>query len=154
MNLKYQEDAIVKGLEIINKHQGVILADVVGLGKSIIATGIAKNLDLNTIVICPPHLIKSWEGYLTSARVPKTVVSRGLIKSAEKSILKKRENLIIIDEAHSFRNDLTSDYLDLHKLCKNNKVMLLSATPFNNKPQDTFNMIKLFQIPTRYQYKQ
>ena len=149
MNLKYQEDAIVKGLEIIKKHQGVILADVVGLGKSIIATAIAKNLDLNTVVICPPHLIKSWEGYLTSARVAKTVVSRGLIKSAEKSLLKKRENLIIIDEAHSFRNDLTSDYLDLHKLCKNNKVMLLSATPFNNKPQDTFNMIKLFQIPTR-----
>ena len=149
MNLKYQEDAIVKGLEVLKKHQGVILADVVGLGKSIIATGIAKNLNLNTIVICPPHLIKSWEGYLTSARVAKNVVSRGSIKSAEKFILNRRENLIIIDEAHSFRNDLTSDYLDLHKLCKSNKVMLLSATPFNNKPQDTFNMIKLFQIPTR-----
>ena len=74
MNLN-TEDAIVKGLETINKHQGVILADVVGLGKSIIA-GIAKNLDLNTIVICPPHLIKSWEGYLTSARVAKLCIKR------------------------------------------------------------------------------
>ena len=60
-----------------------------------------------------------------------------------------RKHLIIIDEAHVFRNDLTTDYTDLHKLCKNNKVVLLSATPFNNKPQDTFNMIKLFQIPTK-----
>ena len=57
---------------------------------------------------------------------------------------KDREHLVIIDEAHVFRNDLTTDYTNLHKLCKNNKVILLSAN--NNKPQDTFNMIKLFQI--------
>ena len=44
-NVKYQEDAIVKGINILKKHQGVIIADVVGLGKSIIAMAIAKNLD-------------------------------------------------------------------------------------------------------------
>jgi superfamily II DNA or RNA helicase len=148
-NVKYQEDAIVKGINILEKHQGVIIADVVGLGKSIIAMAIAKNLNLNTITICPPHLIDLWEDYLTTALVPKNVVSRGSIENAFRHERKSSENLIIIDEAHTFRNDLTTDYSLLHKLCQNNKVMLLSATPFNNKPQDIFNMIKLFQIPTK-----
>ena len=148
-NIKYQEDAILKGLEIINKHEGVIIADVVGLGKSIIGSAIAKNLGLTTIVICPPHLQNAWEDYMNLAQIPSNVVSRGKITEAFKFIKKGRQHLIIIDEAHVFRNDLTTDYTDLHKLCKNNKVVLLSATPFNNKPQDTFNMIKLFQIPTK-----
>ncbi len=148
-NIKYQEDAILKGLEIINKHDGVIIADVVGLGKSIIGSALAKNLGLTTIVICPPHLQTAWEDYMNLAQIPSNVVSRGRIPEAFKFIKKDRKHLIIIDEAHVFRNDLTTDYTDLHKLCKNNKVVLLSATPFNNKPQDTFNMIKLFQIPTK-----
>ena len=63
--------------------------------------------------------------------------------------------MIIIDEAHKFRNDETADYLKLYQIChgsgsgKPNKVLLLSATPFNNHPKDTFSLIKLFQIPTR-----
>jgi len=148
-NIKYQEDAILKGIDIIKKHQGVIIADVVGLGKSIIGSAIAKNLGLTTIIICPPHLQDTWEDYMNLAQISSNVVSRGRIPDAFRFLQKDREHLIIIDEAHIFRNDLTTDYTDLHKLCKNNKVVLLSATPFNNKPQDTFNMIKLFQIPTK-----
>lgn len=148
-NIKYQEDAILKGIDIIKKHQGVIIADVVGLGKSIIGSAIAKNLGLTTIIICPPHLQDTWEDYMNLAQISSNVISRGRIPDAFRFLQKDREHLIIIDEAHIFRNDLTTDYTDLHKLCKNNKVVLLSATPFNNKPQDTFNMIKLFQIPTK-----
>ena len=59
------------------------------------------------------------------------------------------EKLIIIDEAHKYRNELTKDYDDLKKLCSDNKVLLLTATPFNNKPQDIFAMIRLFQIPAK-----
>ncbi len=148
LDVKYQEDAIVKGLNILKKHQGVIIADVVGLGKSIIASAIAKNLNLNTIVICPPHLQDQWKEYKTATLFPGEIESRGKI---EKCLEYERpgENLIIIDEAQSFRNDLTNDYSLLHKLCQGNKVILLSATPFNNKPQDIFNLIKLFQIPTK-----
>ena len=77
------------------------------------------------------------------------VISRGKIKSTFKHERQGDENLIIIDEAHYYRNDLTADYADLHMLCAKNKVILLTATPFNNKPEDVFNMIKLFQIPTK-----
>ena len=149
LDIKYQEDAILKGLDIINKHQGVIIADVVGLGKSVIASAIAKNLNLNTIIISPPHLVDGWEDYKTITMIQGSVISRGKIEDAFRRERASSENLIIIDEAHSFRNDLTNDYALLHQLCQNNKVILLSATPFNNKPQDIFNMIKLFQIPTK-----
>ena len=147
LNIRYQTDAISRGLEIISKHSGVIIADVVGLGKSIIATAIAKNLGLNTIVICPPHLKEAWENYTTQAQLSCNVITRGKIKDSFR--FERSENLIIIDEAQYYRNDLTQDYTNLHKLCKNNKVILISATPFNNKPQDIFNMTKLFQVPSR-----
>ena len=75
-NIKYQEDAILKGIEIIKKHQGVIIADVVGLGKSIIGSAIAKNLGLTTIIICPPHLEEIWKDYMNLAQIPSNVVSK------------------------------------------------------------------------------
>ncbi|MGC8728111.1 MAG: phospholipase D-like domain-containing protein [Elusimicrobiales bacterium] len=57
INLEYQNDAVKFGVETVQKHNGMIIADVVGLGKSIIASAIAHNLNKDTIVICPPHLI-------------------------------------------------------------------------------------------------
>ena len=62
-NLKYQTDAVQMALNALDKHNGAIVADVVGLGKSVIASTIARNMKLRTIVICPPHLYKQWEGY-------------------------------------------------------------------------------------------
>lgn len=148
-NLKYQIDAIRKTLDIIQTHNGVIVADVVGLGKSIIASAVANNLNLKTIVIAPPHLIPQWEDYRFDFRFNARVYSSGKIEQAVSENSHDEEKLIIIDEAHKYRNELTEDYANLHQLCQRNKVMLLSATPFNNRPQDIFSMIKLFQIPTR-----
>ena len=148
-NLKYQIDAIQKTLDIIQTHNGVIIADVVGLGKSIIASAVANNLNSKTIIIAPPHLKKQWEDYRFEFRFNARVYSSGKIEQALDENSDDEEKLIIIDEAHKYRNELTEDYANLHQLCQRNKVMLLSATPFNNRPQDIFSMIKLFQIPTR-----
>ena len=78
------------------------------------------------------------------AGVPGVVISRGKITDTFRFERPNDDNTIIL--MTHYRNDLTIDYGDLHKLCAKNKVILLSATPFNNKPQDIFNMIKLFQI--------
>ena len=153
-NYKYQKDAIAKGLDILHKHNGVLIADVVGLGKSIIASAIAANLNLRAIVICPPHLKEQWADYLLMFKISGKVYSSGKILEALEEET-PGEKVIIIDEVHKFRNEETRDYLNLYQLChgvqvkKPNKVILLSATPFNNKPSDTFSLIKLFQIPTR-----
>ncbi len=148
-NFKYQVDAIKRAIGIIERHNGVIVADVVGLGKSIIASTVAHNLNLKTIVIAPPHLEQQWNDYRYEFSFNAKVYSSGKIKTALEENLDDEQKLIIIDEAHKYRNELNADYAYLHQLCQQNKVMLLTATPFNNRPQDIFSMIKLFQIPTR-----
>ena len=153
LNLKYQEDAIRQGVNIIEEHNGVIISDVVGLGKSIIASTIAHNLKLRTIIIAPPHLVNQWKDYQEEFGINARVFSRGIIKKAleyyEERVRGNQKWLIIIDEAHNYRNEYTQDYDNLKRLCTGNKVMLLTATPFNNQPSDIYAMIKLFQIPTK-----
>ena len=152
-NLKYQTDATQMALNAIDNHNGVIIADVVGLGKSIIASTVARNLKLRTIIVSPPHLTSQWEEYKDEFKFTATVFSSGRIEEAVlhyKNIVNDQEQfLIIIDEAHKYKNEYTQDYANLHDLCMGNKVMLLTATPFNNRPDDIYSMLKLFQVPTK-----
>lgn len=151
-NLRYQTDAVQMAINALNNHNGAIVADVVGLGKSVIASTIARNLRLRTIIVCPPHLYKQWEGYRDEFGFTASVFSAGKIEDAVlhyQELVKDGEQfLIIIDEAHRFRNEYTQDYALLHNLCFGNKVLMLTATPFNNQPADIYALIKLFQIPT------
>lgn len=152
-NLKYQTDAVQLSLNALDNHNGVIIADVVGLGKSVIASTIARNLRLRTIIVAPPHLVRQWEIYKDEFGFNASVFSAGKIESALshfKEIARTNEQfLIIIDEAHRFRNEYIKDYSLLHDLCSNNKVVLLTATPFNNRPADIYSLLKLFQIPNK-----
>ena len=147
-DLKYQIDAIMLGIDRLNKFNGVIIGDVAGLGKSIIASTIANNMNLQTLVICPPHLKDQWEDYSFEFDYTAQVFSTGQIEKAlEQHGGKTNEMLIIIDEAHKHRNEDTDSYQELHQLCAGNKVVALSATPFNNDPKDIYALIKLFDTP-------
>ncbi|MDR0472165.1 MAG: phospholipase D-like domain-containing protein, partial [Treponema sp.] len=150
MNLAYQTDAISEGIDKLNRHSGCIVADVVGLGKSIIGVTIAANFNLPTIIICPPHLKAQWDDFSIDFCLQRyKVFSSGKIEDAlEYSEKVHGEKLVIVDEAHRYRNENTLDYGLLHKTCIGNKVLLLSATPFNNRPEDVFSLVKLFQIPS------
>ncbi|HAF07742.1 MAG: Helicase domain protein [candidate division TA06 bacterium 32_111] len=148
INLEYQKDAINKAISTIKKHNGVIIADVVGLGKSIIAATIANYFQLETVIIAPPHLMAEWEKYRKKFEIRGDVYSSGLLDKAYEEYKKvTKDMLIIIDESHKYRNEATQTYGYLHKLCSGRKVILLTATPFNNRVEDIFSMIKLFQIP-------
>lgn len=81
-NLRYQTDAVQMALNALNNHNGAIIADVVGLGKSVIASTIARNLRLRSIIVCPPHLYKQWEGYRDEFGFTATVFSAGKIEDA------------------------------------------------------------------------
>ena len=154
-NLKYQIDAIKYGVDCIKKNNGVIVADVVGLGKSVIASAIAYNLDVaKTVIIAPPHLVDQWNDYqqdfgLRGVRV----YSSGKIEEVYNSYSNDPAPILyIIDEAHRYRNEISESYQWLHQLTRSNsdnKVILLTATPYNNRPQDLFALIKLFQTPSR-----
>jgi len=153
-NLEYQLDAVRMGLDRIRRYSGAIIADVAGLGKSIIAATIARNLDMNTVIVCPPHLIDEWEDYKEDFGIRGSrVFSSGAIGQVFERYSSTQEPiLLILDEAHRYRNEDTIDYQLLHQLSRShpdNKVLVLTATPFNNAPKDLFALLKLFQTPGR-----
>lgn len=154
-NLKYQIDAIKYGVDCINKNNGVIIADVVGLGKSIVASAIAYNLDYRkTVIITPPHLVDQWEEYQQEFGLRGVkVCSSGKLEELYTMYGACPDPILyIIDEAHRYRNEYSESYQWLHQLTRSNpdnKVILLTATPYNNRPQDLFALVKLFQTPSR-----
>src|SRR6266568_1505207 len=154
--LEYQIDAIKMVMDKLNRYNGAILADVVGLGKSIIASAVARNMDLKTdiktVIIAPPHLIPQWEEYKEEFGIRGSkVYSSGKIAEVYERYHDARDPMLyILDEAHRYRNEDTGDYKLLHQVCRShpqNKILLLTATPFNNDPKDVFALIKLFQTP-------
>jgi superfamily II DNA or RNA helicase len=121
---------------------------VVGLGKSVIASAIAHNLGLKTIIIAPPHLENQWRDYMSEFDFKGQVYTTGKIQEAlDRHGDDQGKLLFILDEAHKHRNEDTDNYKLLHRLCAGHYVMALSATPFNNDPKDIYALIKLFSTP-------
>ncbi|HPZ36544.1 MAG TPA: helicase-related protein [Bacteroidales bacterium] len=147
---KYQEQAVLNAKRILNEYGGVFLSDVVGLGKTYIAAMLAGQLDGKTMVIAPPSLINkknpgSWPSVFYDFNIPAEFVSTGNLDGAKEiSDIKEPKN-IIIDEAHRFRNENTISYEKLAEICRGKRVILVTATPFNNSPKDLLSLIKLFQ---------
>ena len=154
---QYQLDAVRQGLAIIEKNNGLVIADVVGLGKTIIACAIAKEMRKRGVVICPPGLIGDrnktcgWRMYLEQFKLYDWEVrSSGNLEDAATFIQKAKDiEVIVIDEAHRFRNQDTKDYENLKNICRNKNVILLTATPFNNRPSDILSLLKLFITPKK-----
>ncbi|MGI9461753.1 MAG: helicase-related protein [Alphaproteobacteria bacterium] len=146
MNLDYQKYAVASAHKMLETYHGVFLADVVGLGKTYItALLLQKFHGMRKLIICPPVLKEYWEDALEKFHVSgHKVESHGKLKDIiEKDVSKY--SYIVIDEAHRFRNESTSSYEMLHKICRNKKIILVSATPLNNKLEDIKSQIKLFQ---------
>lgn len=118
----YQIDAVKQGLDCLEKYDGVIIADVVGLGKSIIAAAIAYNLTMSRIVvITPPHLKKQWGGYVEKFQLQNVqVVSCGKLEELHHMAPAAEPTLYIIDEAHRFRNEKHRAISDItpNRTCK------------------------------------
>ncbi len=153
---KYQLDAVRQALSILDVHNGVIIADVVGLGKSVIASMIAKSFGKRGLIICPPGLVgdknheSGWRKYVSDFCLERwDVRSCGDLESIADFVQNQGSDceIIVIDEAHRFRNQDSRHYELLSRICRNRKVILLTATPFNNSPSDIFALLKLFTVP-------
>ena len=153
----YQMDAVNQGLNILEQYGGVVIADVVGLGKSVIAAMIAKNLGMKGLVLAPPGLIgekngsSGWWKYVRDFDLRGwEVESLGKLEQALDFVQNNPDfRVVIVDEAHRFRNQDTQSYELLSAVCKGRLVILLTATPFNNSPADIFSLLKLFSVPGR-----
>lgn len=170
MRLKYQTDAANQGYAIMMKHNGFILADVVGLGKTIIACMVIKKFiyengtHSKVLVVVPPALENNWRRTAEDFQIKnhfEFITLGSLHKILDVADLSysnaDKFDLVVVDESHKFRNDYTEMYLALQEICKKprsrpsengdirKKVILISATPLNNRPQDIENQLYLFQ---------
>ena len=145
MELEYQKQAVTAAKKILNAYNGVFLADVVGLGKTYITALLLQQLPAERkLILCPPVLIDGWKNAVRDFRVGgANVESIGKLDKMEKQA--DDYDVIVIDEAHRFRNEVTWGYEKLQQICLNKKVILVSATPINNKFEDLLSLIKLFQ---------
>jgi len=155
--LKYEIDAVWQGLSILEENGGLILADVVGLGKSIIAGLIGWKMGKRGIIICPPGIIgddtasSGWKKYKQDFELYDWEVRSGGDLDSIIEFLKNTNNIevIVIDEAHRYRNGTTETYEKLKTICRGRKVILLTATPFNNTPADILSLLSLFIVPKK-----
>jgi superfamily II DNA or RNA helicase/HKD family nuclease len=147
--LEYQEQAVLNAKKILLEYGGVFVSDVVGLGKTYISAMLAGQLDGRTLVIAPPALLGksnpgSWTNVFSDFRVQADFESIGKLDDLLHRGTDKYTN-IIIDEAHRFRTETTISYEKLAEICRGKRVILVTATPYNNTPQDILSLLKLFQ---------
>ncbi len=160
LRLNYQMDAVEQGFLLLEKHNGFFLSDVVGLGKTVIATLTArKYFYLNdypeyrswTLIVCPPAVKENWKETTGKFGLDNVkIITSGSLHKITKA---RQYDLVIVDEAHKFRNDASQGYSELQRICKfpcrregdTKRVILVSATPLNNRPDDIRNQLLLFQ---------
>lgn len=167
----FQRDAVIGAINKLEKYKGCILADSVGLGKTFSALGIIKYYEMrnkDVLVLCPKKLEANWNTYrhndknniLAGDRFRYDVLfhtdmsrERGMSNGRSlENVNWGNYGLVVIDESHNFRNnnpfsDRENRYQKLlRKVVKDGietKVLMLSATPVNNRFNDLKNQLAL-----------
>ena len=145
---EFQTAAVKIAAHHVNKRGGVMIGDVVGLGKTLMGTALARILEddygMETLIICPKNLVEMWEEYRQDYGLRGTVLS--LSRVTDKLPDLRRYRLVMIDESHNLRNREGQRYRAIQEYIEQNdsKVILLSATPYNKNYVDLSNQLRLF----------
>ncbi|MCX6147113.1 MAG: helicase-related protein, partial [Candidatus Kapabacteria bacterium] len=157
----FQQEGFKKILSKLELYNGCILADSVGLGKTFTALAVIKYFELKrlrVLVICPKRLEQNWQQYQANyvSNLQEDNFQFKIIPQSELTLDNgKYDNfdfgnfdLLVIDESHNFRNQQKSYKKVTESIIRSGritKVLLLSATPVNNKVRDLRNQYQLFQ---------
>lgn len=145
MLAEHQREAIERAAEIINRRGGVLLADEPGLGKSFIAAELARREEQDgaTIeVIVPASLTGQWNETLRRFGVSARLLTHDAI-AGDTTVPAPSRRLIVVDEAHAFRNPKTQRYDALARRSAGARMLLVTATPLCNSPRDLRALIDL-----------
>src|SRR6266511_1777733 len=144
----FQKAAVKIAAHHVSKRGGVLIGDVVGLGKTFVATALARiledDLGLETLIICPPNLVSMWEDYRDQYRLRGKVMSHGVVERELPDL--RRYRVVVIDESHNLRNRDGKRYRAIQEyiLANESKCILLTATPYNKTYLDLANQLRLF----------
>ena len=145
---EFQKSAVKIAARHLHRRGGVMIGDVVGLGKTMMATALARmfedDLGFETLIICPKNLEPMWERYRTEYGLRGTVLSISQVTKRLPDL--KRYRLVLIDESHNLRNREGRRYkaiADYIRSC-DAKVILLTATPYNKTKTDLSSQLRLF----------
>ena len=150
----YQAAAVSLAARYLSRRYGVLLGDVVGLGKTMMATALARvfqdEMRLRTLVICPKNLVRMWDGYrrkygLRGARVLSITEVLSKLPGLEPY------DLVVIDESHNLRNREGKRYRAIREYVQrwDARCVLLTATPYNKEYADLSSQLRLFLPPER-----
>ena len=145
----FQVAAVKIAAHHLNKRGGVLIGDVVGLGKSMMATALAKVFEedhqTETLILCPKNLVPMWEDYVYRYRLQAKVLSlsKAMAELPEKT---RRYRVVLVDESHNLRNKEGKRYKAIREYIERNESLciLLSATPYNKTYIDLSSQLSLF----------
>ena len=149
--LDFQAAAVKIAARIVMQKGGAMVGDVVGLGKTLVGTAVARLLQedqgYETLVVCPKNLTDMWESYLHEYEVRGKVESLSMVHQTLPEA--RRYRLVIVDEAHNLRSDKRRDHQVLRAYIADNdsKALLLTATPYNKALGDLAAQLSLFLRP-------
>ena len=144
----FQVAAVKIAARYLNKRGGVMIGDVVGLGKTLMATALARifqdDQGLETLIICPKNLVEMWKDYKNRYRLLAEIMPISQVTRDLKSL--RRFRLVLIDESHNLRNREGKRFKAIQQYIDTNdsKCILLTATPYNKSFLDLSAQLRLF----------
>lgn len=144
----FQAAAVKMAAQYLKKRNGVLIGDVVGLGKTLMASALARILQdqqfLETLIICPKNVERMWQDYVDRYRMIAKVLPLSRVLHELPDL--RRYRVVLIDESHNLRNregrrfKVIQDYIGRNA----QYTILLSATPYNKNYLDLAAQLRLF----------
>lgn len=155
---EFQQDAVRKARHLLDRFDGVLIADATGLGKTWIGKRLLDDLAYHSrkkaLVVCPAALREMWDRELREAAIAAKVVSHEEMGRQEFDPAPFLDvDVVLVDESHAFRNNGAARYEALFRIvnARNGigrsgdpkKVVLLTATPIHNDLWDLYHQVNL-----------
>ncbi|MGK7901178.1 MAG: helicase-related protein [Hormoscilla sp.] len=165
----FQQEGYERSVKLLERHQGVMVADSVGLGKTYIALRLIEHYLAKdkgqgyiprALIVCPAQLRQLvWLKKLDEFGIKADVVSQEEISRQEFNVRRySKHDIMVVDESHNFRNSATNRYRNLQRLIssgkRNKRVVLLTATPINNSIYDLYHQMLLLTRNSETYYRE
>ena len=145
----HQLSALRRLNKALERFNGALLCDEVGMGKTYVAIAVARSFR-SALVVTPAALVSMWKSAFDRTAFHADIVTFEALSRSDvdasrgKRRLPSRHDVVIVDEAHHVRNPRTTRYFALEHLVRGARVLLLSATPIHNRRHDLVALLSLF----------